>query len=45
MVNTVTPAGRPFVIASIMLATFMAAIEGTIVATTLQSETRAAASH
>jgi EmrB/QacA subfamily drug resistance transporter len=35
MVNTVTPAGRPFVIASIMLATFMAAIEATIVATAM----------
>jgi EmrB/QacA subfamily drug resistance transporter len=37
MVNTVTPAARPFVIASIMLATFMAAIEGTIVATAMPS--------
>ena len=37
MVNTVTPSGRPFVIASIMLATFMAAIEGTIVATAMPS--------
>lgn len=37
MVNTVTPAGRPFVVASIMLATFMAAIEGTIVATAMPS--------
>src|ERR1700741_1969245 len=35
MVNTVTPAGRPFVIASIMLATFMAAIEATIVSTAM----------
>jgi EmrB/QacA subfamily drug resistance transporter len=35
MVNTVTPAGRPFVVASIMLATFMAAIEATIVATAM----------
>ena len=35
MANTVTPAGRPFVIASIMLATFMAAIEATIVATAM----------
>lgn len=35
MVNTVTSAGRPFVIASIMLATFMAAIEATIVATAM----------
>lgn len=37
MVNTVTPAARPFVIASIMLASFMAAIEGTIVATAMPS--------
>jgi len=37
MVNVVTPSGRPFVIASIMLATFMAAIEGTIVATAMPS--------
>jgi EmrB/QacA subfamily drug resistance transporter len=37
MVNTVTPSGRPFVIASIVLATFMAAIEGTIVATAMPS--------
>jgi EmrB/QacA subfamily drug resistance transporter len=37
VVNTVTPSGRPFVIASIMLATFMAAIEGTIVATAMPS--------
>src|SRR5215475_1079264 len=37
MVNTVTPAARPYVIASIMLATFMAAIEGTIVATAMPS--------
>jgi MFS family permease len=37
MVNTVTPAARPFVIVSIMLATFMAAIEGTIVATAMPS--------
>ncbi len=37
MVNTVTPAARPFVIASIVLATFMAAIEGTIVATAMPS--------
>src|SRR6185437_12732399 len=37
MVNTVTPSGRPFVIASIMLASFMAAIEGTIVATAMPS--------
>jgi EmrB/QacA subfamily drug resistance transporter len=37
MVNTVTPAARPFVIASLMLATFMAAIEGTIVATAMPS--------
>lgn len=37
MVNTVTPAGRPFVVASIMLATFMAAIESTIVATAMPS--------
>src|ERR1700748_154354 len=37
MVNTVTPAARPFVIASIMLATFMAAIESTIVATAMPS--------
>jgi EmrB/QacA subfamily drug resistance transporter len=37
LVNTVTPAARPFVIASIMLATFMAAIEGTIVATAMPS--------
>ena len=37
MVNTVTPSGRPFVIASIMLATFMTAIEGTIVATAMPS--------
>jgi MFS family permease len=35
LANTVTPARRPFVIASIMLATFMAAIEGTIVATAM----------
>jgi EmrB/QacA subfamily drug resistance transporter len=35
MVNTVTPAGRPFVIASIMVATLMAAIEATIVATAM----------
>ena len=35
MVNTVTPSGRPLVIASIMLATFMAAIEATIVATAM----------
>jgi EmrB/QacA subfamily drug resistance transporter len=37
MVNTVTPAARPFVIVSIMLATFMAAIESTIVATAMPS--------
>jgi EmrB/QacA subfamily drug resistance transporter len=37
MVNTVTPAARPFVIASIMLSSFMAAIEGTIVATAMPS--------
>jgi EmrB/QacA subfamily drug resistance transporter len=37
MVNTVTPAARPYVIASIMLATFMAAIESTIVATAMPS--------
>jgi EmrB/QacA subfamily drug resistance transporter len=37
MVNTVTPAARPFVVASIMLASFMAAIEGTIVATAMPS--------
>jgi EmrB/QacA subfamily drug resistance transporter len=37
MVNTVTSAARPFVIASLMLATFMAAIEGTIVATAMPS--------
>src|SRR3569833_199264 len=37
MINTVTPTARPFVIASIMLATFMAAIEGTIVATAMPS--------
>jgi EmrB/QacA subfamily drug resistance transporter len=37
MVNAVTPSSRPFVIASIMLATFMAAIEGTIVATAMPS--------
>jgi len=37
VVNTVTPSGRPFVIASIVLATFMAAIEGTIVATAMPS--------
>jgi EmrB/QacA subfamily drug resistance transporter len=37
VVNTVTPSGRPLVIASIMLATFMAAIEGTIVATAMPS--------
>src|SRR6185437_12125731 len=37
MVNTVTPAARPFVIDSIILATFMAAIEGTIVATAMPS--------
>jgi EmrB/QacA subfamily drug resistance transporter len=35
MVNIVTPAGRPFVIASIMLATCMAAIEATIVSTAM----------
>jgi EmrB/QacA subfamily drug resistance transporter len=37
MVNTVTPAARPYVIASIMLATFMSAIESTIVATAMPS--------
>ena len=37
VVNTVTPSRRPFVVASIMLATFMAAIEGTIVATAMPS--------
>ena len=37
MVNTVTPAARPFVIASILLATFISAIEGTIVATAMPS--------
>ena len=35
MSNTVLPSRRPFVIASIMLATFMAAIEATIVATAM----------
>jgi len=37
VVNIVTPQRRPFVVASIMLATFMAAIEGTIVATAMPS--------
>jgi len=37
MVNTVTPAARPFVIASVLVATFMAAIEMTIVATAMPS--------
>jgi EmrB/QacA subfamily drug resistance transporter len=37
MVNTVSRTSRPFVIASVMLATFMAAIEGTIVATAMPS--------
>jgi EmrB/QacA subfamily drug resistance transporter len=35
MVNTVTPAGRPFVIAALMVATLIAAIEATIVATAM----------
>ncbi|MBS0416850.1 MAG: MFS transporter [Proteobacteria bacterium] len=37
MVNTVTPEARPYVIASILVATFMAAIEMTIVATAMPS--------